>query len=124
MTLNLVQHRGEPSVWDDACAPAWDIERWLTAATAGACVAAGVRRRSWAGLLLTLGGAGLAWWAAGGTDERQVARGRIQARLPGRRAPADVVTDAAEASFPASDPPAWTTTTGAADAAAAHAKGR
>ena len=112
-TLNLVQHRGEPTIWDQ-CAPArgWDAERWALATLGGLCLAQGFRHRTMPGLLLTLAGSGLAWWAAGGADERRVRRGRVQVHLPHRRAAEDVVTAAAEASFPASDAPSWTPTTG------------
>ena len=61
MALNLVQHRGEPSIWDrDGEWTSWDSERWLVAVLAGAFLVSGFRRRSIAGLLLVLGGGSLA----------------------------------------------------------------
>lgn len=113
MVSNLVQHRGEPNVWNDTYRQAgWDTERWLAAVLAGGFLVSGVRYRTLAGLLLFLGGGALAWWAASGIELRQRRRGRLMAALPGLARHGDPVLDASEDSFPASDPPSWTPITG------------
>jgi hypothetical protein len=109
-STNLIYHRAKGSVWDKRGWNGPTMEErllpWVVGAAGAAAVTYGARRRSWSGVACVMGGLTMWTCATNGLCNPRYATARLDQLLRQRRK--DRVTNESMHSFPASDPPSFT----------------
>jgi hypothetical protein len=110
-STNLMYQRGTGSVWDKRGWNGPTIEErllpWVIGAAGAAVMTYGARRRSWSGVMCVMGGLTMWTCATSGMCNPRYASSRLDHLLRPRGK--DRVTKESMHSFPASDPPSFTT---------------
>jgi hypothetical protein len=109
-STNLMYHRANGSVWDKRGWSGPTVEErllpWVIGAAGAAAITYGASRRSWRGLACAMGGLTLWTCATSGLCNPKYASARLDHLM--RQRHKDVVTTQSMHSFPASDPPSFT----------------
>jgi hypothetical protein len=107
---NLTYRRASGSVWDKRGWSGVTIEErllpWVIGAAGAAAMTYGARRRSWKGVAVALGGLTMWTCATNGLCNPRYASARLDYLM--RKRAKDRVTTQSMHSFPASDPPSFT----------------